>query len=69
MTTPDLATVREFAQLVRASEGTVYNWVRAGVIPVWKVRHYIRIPRAAALEVLAAGAQKEAEAEKETVAV
>jgi hypothetical protein len=49
---PDLDTVKQFAQEVRACDGTVRNWIKDGVIPVYHVNRFIRIDRQAALEAL-----------------
>jgi hypothetical protein len=49
---PDLDTVKQFAQEVRACDGTVRNWIKDGVIPVYHINRFIRIDRQAALEAL-----------------
>jgi excisionase family DNA binding protein len=50
---PTLLTIREFAQALKASIPTVRGWIDRGVIPVYHVRHFIRIDRDAALKALA----------------
>jgi excisionase family DNA binding protein len=47
-----LQTIREFRKEVQASDPTVRRWIRDGVIPIYRVRHFIRIDRDAALEAL-----------------
>jgi excisionase family DNA binding protein len=48
----DLLTVKQFAEEMQASDGTIRNWIRMGIIPVYHVRYVIRIDREAALEAL-----------------
>ncbi len=54
---PAFLTVEETAKILRLKRSTAYEYVRQGVIPSVRFKHFIRIPKARILEM--AGLQQE----------
>ena len=52
MTEPELLTVDNAARALQIGRSTLYAWIAEGIVPTFRIRGVVRIPRAALAQMI-----------------